>query len=122
MDFDALSVGFSRDDRTVVLRVDGEVDAATAPLLERALAGVIDEQGNLSVQLDLRGTAFIDSTGLSVLVSALRRVRDKGGEMILANPQPNILRLFQIVGFTKIFEVMPTFAAGFNRLDASSFG
>jgi anti-sigma B factor antagonist len=86
--YDSLSTRFSRDDGTVVVHVAGEIDAATAPFLRDALIGVIDEQGSLSVRIDLGEVSVIDSTGLSVLASALMRIQEKGGQLTLANPPP----------------------------------
>ena len=105
--YDVLSVRFSRHDQTVVVHLAGELDVATGPVLQNALAGVIEDQGNLAVQLDLGGMAFIDSTGLSILADALRRLREKGGDLSLANIRPETLKVFDIVGFTRIFDIAP---------------
>ena len=105
--YDVLSVRFSRQDETVVLHLAGELDVATAPVLQDALCGVIEDQGNLAVQLELGEMAFIDSTGLSILAGALRRLREKGGDLSLANIRPETLKVFDIVGFTRIFDIAP---------------
>jgi anti-sigma B factor antagonist len=103
--YDRFSVAFTRDRGTVVVHVTGDVDTATAPAVRQALAGVIDEQGSLSVRVDLTGMTFIDSTGLSVLVAALTRMREKGGTLTLANPSRTAIRLFEMVGFTTMFDI-----------------
>ena len=105
--YDVLSVRFSRQDETVVLHLAGELDVATAPVLQDALCGVIEDQGNLAVQLELGEMAFIDSTGLSILAGALRRLREKGGDLSLANIRPETLKVFDIVGFTGMFDIAP---------------
>lgn len=105
--YDVLSVRFSRRAGTVVVHLIGELDVVTAPALRHALAGVVEDQGNLAVQLDLGEMAFIDSTGLSVLAGAMRRLREKGGDLTLANVRPETLKVFEIVGFTRIFNIAP---------------
>ena len=95
---DTLSLRFGRDDGTVVVEVIGEVDAATAPALRSALEGVIDEQGNLSVRLELGGMTFIDSAGLIVLLGASTRLRGRNGSLILANPNPSARRALEEAG------------------------
>ena len=50
---DVLMVRFSRHDRTVVLHLAGDLDVETAPVLRQALAGIIEDQGNLAVRMDL---------------------------------------------------------------------
>lgn len=88
-----------------MVSVAGEVDVATAPMLRQALESVVDDQGNLSVCVDLAGMTFIDSTGLSVLVRALKRLRERGGDLALANPSPATLRVLEIVGLMEVFEI-----------------
>jgi anti-anti-sigma factor len=68
---------------------------------------VIDDQGSLFVRVDLSGVTFIDSTGLSLLVDALQRVRDKGGTLTLSHPAPSVRRVFGIVGFPRLFDITP---------------
>jgi anti-sigma B factor antagonist len=104
---DVLSVRFSRRAETVVVHLIGELDVVTAPALQQALSGMVEDQGNLAVQLDLCEMAFIDSTGLSVLAGALRRLREKGGDLTLVNVRPETLKVFDIVGFTRIFNIAP---------------
>lgn len=110
--FHTFSLDFGRDDGTVVIRVLGELDGATAPLLRAALTSVIDDQGNLSVRLDLGEMTFVDTTGLSVFVDGLKRLRDKGGSFTLANPRRSTRRLFEIAGLTQVFRIVDTSDAG----------
>ena len=105
--YDVLSVRFSRHEKAVVVHLAGELDAATAPVLRAALTGVIEEQGSLTVRLELGEMAFIDSTGLSILVGALQQLREKGGDLSLANVRPETLKVFDIVGFTRMFDIAP---------------
>ncbi|HVM02898.1 MAG TPA: STAS domain-containing protein [Acidimicrobiales bacterium] len=103
--FEPLRLEYLRQGPTVVVRVLGEVDLASAPVLGEALGELIDGQGNLSVQLDLEDLAFIDSTGIGVLVRALRSVRRRGGDLTLANCRPGTMRILEIAGLVEIFGV-----------------
>ena len=112
-----LALRFSRHQQTVVLHVAGDLDGSTAPVLRHALAGVIEDQGNLAVRLDLREMTFIDSTGLTVLVGARRRLGEKGGHLTLANLRPQTLKVLDIAGLSTIFDIRP--APGFSLPPAS---
>lgn len=103
--FQPLRLEYLREDGTVVVRILGEVDLASAPVLREALIELIDGQGNLFVQLDLENLSFIDSTGIGVLVRALRSVRQKGGDLTLMNCRASTLRILEIAGLTEIFGV-----------------
>jgi anti-sigma B factor antagonist len=83
------------DDRTTIVAVDGEIHVSTAPEFSGVLAAAI-ESGRTQLVLDLSGVMFIDSTGLSVVLNALRRVTRAGGRMALVCSNPTVLRLFEI--------------------------
>ena len=61
--------------RRPVIVARGEIDVATSPLLRSELASVL-AQGPDEVTLDLSGVSFVDSSGLGVLVGALKRLRE----------------------------------------------
>ena len=103
----SFSIRFEREGGTVVVRVAGELDLTTAPELEHGLTSLIDGQGNMSVRLELGGLTFIDSTGLTALVRALKQARDRGGDLTLANPTPQTLRVLDMVGLTQVFCITP---------------
>lgn len=93
-------------DRTVV-HVSGEIDVYTAPTLREELAGLVDE-GKTDIVVDLTDVAFMDSTGLGVLVGALKRVRTTGGELRLVIDQEKVLKVFRITALTQVFQIHPT--------------
>ena len=82
--------------RTVVAAV-GEVDVYTAPTLDDELTRLIDD-GAASLVVDLSGVDFLDSTGLSVLVKALERLRDRGGRLDVVVTAERVAKVFRITG------------------------
>lgn len=92
---------------TTVLAVAGEIDVETAPQLRQAITE-LTTAGATDVVLDLTGVGFMDSTGLSVLVGALRRIRAHDGAMRIVSTQESTLRLFEVTGLSKVFFVDDT--------------
>lgn len=90
-------------DRTVVA-VTGEIDVYTAPVLREELASLIDGQ-HTDLVVDLTAVRFMDSTGLGVLVGALKKVRTLGGELQLVIDQDKILKVFRITALTQVFTI-----------------
>ncbi len=103
--FQPLHLSYARRDGTVVMAVAGELDVAASPVLREELRKLVEDQGNLFVELDLEGMTFIDSTGIGVLIGALRRLRQNGGELTLANPRASAMRVLEIAGLTRIFTI-----------------
>ena len=97
-------------DGVPVLSVRGEVDVSTAPRLRQALIELATD-GRERVVVDLDGVEFLDSTGLGVLVSGLKRFRTLGGDLILSCSQGRVLRVFEITGLDRAFEIRQSVAA-----------
>jgi len=95
------------DDRTHVIAVAGELHVSTAPDFSRLLNAAIG-RGKTAVVLDLSQVAFIDSTGLSVLLNGLRRVTRQRGRMALVCTNPTVLRLFEITRLDSTFDIHGT--------------
>ena len=104
MEIPAFDLVTSRTDDVAVVRVIGELDLATAPQLGEVLAELTGN-GTIHVTLDLSEMAFIDSTGVTVLVSGLKRLHEAGGDMALESPKASAMKVFEITGLTNVFTI-----------------
>lgn len=84
---EALSVQVDRRATRTVVRVDGEVDMATAPGLDRALEQAVDLTGRSTtgsphdVEVDLSGVGFFGCAGATAVERADGRARSRGGRL-----------------------------------------
>jgi anti-sigma B factor antagonist len=102
-----LDVRTERDGDACLVTVAGEVDVYTSPVLKARLVEAIDDGcGALVVILDEVG--FIDSSGLGVLVGALRRMKERGDDMHLVCTREQVLKIFRITGLDKVFPIVAT--------------
>jgi anti-sigma B factor antagonist len=85
------------DEHTYILTPRGEIDVLTAPRLGRRLLGLADA-GKIMMVVDLSRVTFMDSTGLGVLLDALRQLTIRHGKLALVCPTERILRPFQVSG------------------------
>ena len=97
-------VSVARVDDAATVHVSGDLDCYTAPQLRAALLALVAD-GARQITLDVGSTQFVDSTGLSVLVGGLKRLRDHGGSMVLWSPNDTTRRLFEITGLTTVFDI-----------------
>jgi anti-anti-sigma factor len=91
-------------DDGIVLEVRGEIDLATARIVEQKLLRA--EEAHDLVALDLTETSFIDSTGLHVIVAASRRLRGRGGRLVVVEGPPQVRRLFDVTGLANHLELV----------------
>ena len=99
-----LGLEVTAHDGVPVLVVRGEVDVATAPRFRQSIVELSGEGSKWAI-VDLEGVDFLDSTGLGVLVSGLKRFRTLGGDLLLICTQRRILRVFEITRLDRAFSV-----------------
>ena len=99
-----LQIGEELDGSTCVLQLEGELDIHTAPMLKERLVESIS-RGGVDIVVDLEAVSFIDSSGLGVLVSALRRAKEAGGKVSIVCSRESVLRIFSITGLDKVFPI-----------------
>lgn len=87
-----------------VIVVKGEVDLASAPEMDTALA----KFKNQEVFIDLRKVEFMDSAGLRVLLTHQGRIEDQGGNLILVLTEGPVARLLELAGVRDRFAIRPT--------------
>jgi anti-sigma B factor antagonist len=87
-----------------VVDVKGEVDLYTAPRL-KALLTDLTASGRTNIAVDFAGVEFMDSTGLGVLISGLKRCREAGGTLALVSPIEPVRKILTITGLDQVFAI-----------------
>ena len=111
-----LEVDISRDGLADVIDVRGELDAASA----LALAGPLTDiaiGGDSHVVLDLSELSFMDSTGMSVLLNARRRLTRQGRHLLVVCPSGPVMRLFELTSLIDTLRVHQSKNAALASLD-----
>lgn len=96
-----------RDGETTLVRLAGELDMATVPLVQEALEREC-ERGPVRLTLDLTDVQFLDSSAMNLLVSIHRGLRARGCRLILANPSEVVTRTMQIAQLHRLLAVTHT--------------
>jgi anti-sigma B factor antagonist len=106
MAHDELSIDLKTesDGKTLVFKLRGSLDLATAPTIRAALAEATEKESHELI-VDLTQLEFLDSTGLGVLIGAHRRAVEHGGAFRLIIADGPISRLLNITGLVAVFAV-----------------
>ena len=113
-----MAIEFAIEDRRPgddihVVAVTGEVDLFTAPeFKQRVMAPILS--GVEHVIVDLTQTTFIDSSSLGVLIGAHRRLKSRGGRLLVACDTDAIVKTFRITGLDSVFTLVDTPEAALN--------
>lgn len=93
----SIDVQKSEDSRwTARVALAGSLDGTTAPDLEKALEPLLESVHHLV--FDLAGLKFVSSAGIRVLLVARKRLRAQDGSFAMKNLQPQIKKVFEILG------------------------
>lgn len=100
----ALEISSEITDEKAIIRIEGEVDVSNASELRDALDTALAD-GAKEVEADFAEVAYIDSTGIGVLVGAAHRAQESGSVLVVANLQKNVERVFSLLGVDKDLNV-----------------
>ncbi|CAO3444288.1 STAS domain-containing protein [Azospirillum sp.] len=98
-----------------VLRADGRIDSGNAAQFEAALLSVIGAEGTRLV-VDMERLSYISSAGLRCLLVAAKAARAKRGAIALSAMAPHIREVFDVSGFSSLFEIHADAAAAVAAL------
>jgi anti-sigma B factor antagonist len=104
---DQLSIDVRREGGRAVIALGGELDMASAELLQDAVDRE-DLRGEPMIVLDLQQLQFIDSTGLRAILAALEQCRARQQEFAITPGSQQVQRLLSVTG---VAEHLPTIAA-----------
>ena len=92
----------TRNGRALTVALEGRMDAISAPQLDELLKAEMENTTDLT--LDLKKLVYTSSAGLRVLLTAQQEM-NKRGSMVIRNVSPNIREIFDMVGFTALFNI-----------------
>ncbi|MEU7647421.1 MULTISPECIES: STAS domain-containing protein [Streptomyces] len=115
-----LKVAVGQEAGWAVLRVSGEMDLLTSPVLRQRVHDAVAD-GRRSVVLDLSDVLFCDSSGVGVLIATRRLIRSCQGRLRLILPAQgavdgsHVNRVLAALGVRRLFEVFPDVGAALDE-------
>ena len=103
----AIALSVQDHPQWTVIRVSGDLDVAGAPELRQGVLTAVAD-GARWITLDLSDLDFIDSFGIGAVVAALKRTRQRGGDLRLVCPVRRVRRVFEICGLDRIMTLGDT--------------
>jgi anti-sigma B factor antagonist len=105
-------------DKVNMLSLSGRLDAYSATEMEKKLDSLI-EGGQTRLVIDLEKLEYISSSGLRVFLAALKKVKKEQGDIKLACMKPFIREVFDIAGFSQLFNIFDTTEAAVSSFNGS---
>ncbi len=93
---------FDNENNHWFIELEGEVDVYTAGQLKEVFKLIIEEKKE-NIKIDADKLEYMDSTGLGILIGALKKLKQEDKDIIISNIRPNIEKLLKITGLDKVF-------------------
>ncbi|EKN63100.1 anti-anti-sigma regulatory factor, SpoIIAA [Schinkia azotoformans MEV2011] len=90
----------------LLIRLKGELDHHTAENLRNKVSDEIEKNNIHHIVLNLEELAFMDSSGLGVILGRYKQIQSQGGEMVVCSISPAVKRLFDMSGLFKIIRLV----------------
>ncbi len=92
-------------DDTLRVTLEGEIDHHSAAATRGEIDRIIYEMRPKRLELDLSRIGFMDSSGLGLVMGRYTLMRDLGGETVVLDPSPAILRIFKLAGMDRLIRI-----------------
>jgi anti-sigma B factor antagonist len=110
------SIHKSEEQGLVVLSLEGYLDAHTAPEFEKAVETEY-EAGRVRLVVECSRLTYISSAGLGVFMSFIDEIRGAGGDIKICGLAPKVFQVFDILGFSALFDIVPDLPAAVQRYE-----
>jgi len=102
-----MSFTLKKNGDVVVVDVEGQLIVGNRQELKQKVLDAL-EKGDRKFLIDFAQTGYIDSSGLGVLVSLSKKIREHGGELRLANLNDDLQTLFELTKLDTLFQIADT--------------
>jgi anti-anti-sigma factor len=99
----------------VVVRVQGRLDAASSPQLEKRLNAIV-ESGHFKMILNLSGVDYLSSAGMRLMLSVSKKLKHLEGKVVACSLNDEVMDVIKMAGFHQVLEIYPSEEESFNHI------
>lgn len=104
-----------KEGKAVIMTIKGRMDAITAVEFDRETGDVIG-RGEKLIIIDLSGLDYISSAGLRSMLSASKKLKGEGGDIILTSLKDVVRDVFEISGFSSILPIYESVETALTKI------
>jgi len=99
----------------VVVRMEGRLDAASSPQLEKQIHSIIDT-GHFKMVLNFAGVDYLSSAGMRLMLAVSKKLKSLEGKVVACNLNPEVMEVIKMAGFDQVIEIYGSEEECFNHL------
>jgi anti-sigma B factor antagonist len=112
-------MALTQEYKLIVFQPQGRLDLQHGKVLREQLTSLVPQSQHLWV-IDLAQVDFMDSSGLSALVTGLSAARSSGCRLVICNLQAPIRIIFELTQLDSVFEIFDTYNAVLTKVNTQS--
>ena len=113
-------MNFSKEEKgkyTIITSNVEKLDSTNAPELKSELV-LINKNSINNIVLDMSGSRYCDSSGLSAILIGNRLCKDSGGKFVLSGLQPNVMKLVEISQLNSVLNIADSLSEAESKLNS----
>ncbi len=115
---EGFEVSKSENGDVSILYLKGYLDAHTAPDLETEFQKLVDAK-KYNIIVNFQDLSYISSAGLGVFMGFIEDIRKNGGDIKLSDMKPKIYRVFDLLGFPTLYDILDEEARALEKFGKS---
>lgn len=115
---EGFEVSKSENGDVSILYIKGYLDAHTAPDLETEFQKLVDAK-KYNIIVNFQDLSYISSAGLGVFMGFIEDIRKNGGDIKLTDMKPKIYRVFDLLGFPTLYDILDEEARALEKFGKS---
>lgn len=115
---EGFEVSKSENGDVSILYIKGYLDAHTAPNLETEFQKLVDAK-KYNIIVNFQDLNYISSAGLGVFMGFIEDIRKNGGDIKLTDMKPKIYRVFDLLGFPTLYDILDEEAKALEKFGKS---
>ena len=100
----SLQIDIEEIEKRIILRLNGRLDAATSPILEKKILKLVEEK-RTDLLLDFSNVDYLSSAGLRLLLSSTKKLHSLKGNLVLFSLAAEVEEIIKMAGFDRILHI-----------------
>lgn len=100
-----MELSFKKKNRTLMIRIYGEIDHHTSADLRRQVESAFMEMGGRNIIFDFKNVIFMDSSGIGMIIGRYKQIRNLGGRICITNANEKIIEIIELSGLKTLVPI-----------------
>jgi stage II sporulation protein AA (anti-sigma F factor antagonist) len=102
-----MELKFSKRNRTLIIKIDGEIDHHTCEILRGETERALEKMGGKNIIFRMSGVSFMDSSGIGAMIGRYKDIQRLGGKIAIADANDRVRQIFLLSAMQSLIPSFP---------------